>query len=381
MTGICAASNAQSFLPPNMDFELGTTANWTYYAGKVATGHIFTLGAVSATPGLHSLMSGSGTDTYGGFPVVGNGLYSLKLAHDTIDNNADAASYNLHVPAGGSYTLVYHYAAVLQDPGHIPGELPVFDVSAVDSATGTAIPSSSLTLLPTSTGFVSSTIGTMVKYKSWSTGSINLAGYGGSIVTVKFTAAACGSAGHFGYGYIDVSDCIMSAYALPSGATTVGLAGPSDYSSYKWTDATTFSLALGTTKSVTLPAPTVTTKYAVICTPFAGHGTVDTFYTTVTVTPPSTLGTVSMNTANATISVSPNPTSGTVKIQWANQQTGKAEIAITDVTGRIVSKKVITLDAATGEKQIELSDLANGSYFVNVKSESINFSGRITVQK
>ncbi len=172
----------------------------------------------------------------------------------------------------------------------------------------------------------------------------------------------------------------MSSSALPSGAPTVGVAGPKGYASYKWTDAATFTMSYGTTKSVTLTAPTTTTTYAVICTPVAGHGTVDTFYTKVVVTP-STLGTGSLSAASAAISVSPNPTSGDIRIQWANQQTGTAEVAITDVTGRIVSKNTITLDAATGEKQINLRDLNNGIYFVTVKSESINFSGKVAVQK
>src|ERR1039457_3854803 len=117
--GCYLSSNAQSFVPPNMDFELGTTANWTFYRGAVSSGHIYSFTSGAAVPGLHTLMSGAGTEHFGGFPVVDMGSYSLKLAFDTINNNADAASYNIHIPAGTtSYELIYDYAAVLENPGH-----------------------------------------------------------------------------------------------------------------------------------------------------------------------------------------------------------------------------------------------------------------------
>src|SRR4051812_1250245 len=95
LSGACLSANAQSFVPSNIDFELGTTANWTFYRGSVATGHIYTFTSGAAVAGLHTITSGSGTDHFGGFPIVDLGLHSLKLAFDTANNNADGASYNI----------------------------------------------------------------------------------------------------------------------------------------------------------------------------------------------------------------------------------------------------------------------------------------------
>jgi len=297
-------SNAQTFVPPNMDFELGTTANWTFYRGKVATGHVFSITATPAVTGLHTLTSGTGTDAYAGFPVVGHGLYSLKLSHDTIDNNADAASYNIHVPAGGSYSLNYYYAAVLQDTVHAPNNQPVMKVTAIDSATGMVL-SDSLDITPVSPGFTMVT-GTDIFYKPWTSASINLTGYGGHTVIVKFEVGSCGTGAHFGYGYIDVGN----VFYLPS---------------------------LGT--------PSIT------------------------------------GTANGTINIYPNPTSGMLNIQWANQQTGFAELDITDVTGRIVGKSKLNLDVKSGTTQMNIGGLDDGVYVVNIRSASINYSDKIVIQK
>ncbi len=376
--GIYLSSNAQSFVPPNMDFESASAANWTYYAGTVAVGHVYTLTAVSPTAGLHTLTSGSGTDAYGGFPIVGMGSYSLKLARDTTNNNADAATYDIHVPSGASYSLIYHYAAVLEDPGHLPAGQPILQISAVDSATGIALPGA-VDVLPATAGFSISSVGLDVTYKPWTTASFDLAGYGGHTVTMKFTVAGCGTGGHFGYGYIDVSDVFATSYYLPSSATTVTMDAPPGFASYTWTDATTYTAAYGTTPSVTITAPTVTTTYAVIVTPAAGHSTVDTLYTTVHVS--SSLRSTITCGRWPSINIYPNPSSGDVKIQWGEQNTGFAVIEVTDVMGRVVSRSQLNMNKTSGEQHLDLGALNNGIYFVSIKSPTINYREKVVIKK
>ncbi len=227
LQGIYQSSSAQTVVPANLDFETGTTANWEYYRGTVASGHIYSLASSSAVAGLHTITSGSGTDPYGGFPVVGHGTHSLQLAHDTIDNNADAAAYNIHVPTGGSYTLDYYYAAVLQDAAHPFAQQPVLEVSAIDSATGTPVPSASLIISTSTTGLMTSTVDASVRYMPWTAGSIDLTGYGGHTVTLQFTVASCATGGHFGYGYVDVggltSSILTTPAVLTAGTGTINL--------------------------------------------------------------------------------------------------------------------------------------------------------------
>lgn len=280
------SAGAQSFAPPNIDFEAGTAAHWACFAGTVSSGHVYSVTPTAPIPGLHTITSGTGTDFYGAFPEVGHGSHSLKLAKDTGDNNADAASNNIHVPPIGSFILIYQYAAVLQDPAHALGQEPAMTVMAIDSATGAALPGAATTISPmASTGFLLSTAGstsTPVRYKPWTTASLNLAGYAGRTVTLQFAGSGCTTAGHWGYGYVDVSGGFATAIPAPCGLSTMPLMAPAGYASYTWTDSATYTATLGTTATTAVPTPSIPTTYAVILTPTAGHGTVDTFYTTIT---------------------------------------------------------------------------------------------------
>lgn len=378
LAGTCLSATAQSFIPPNLDFESGTTANWNYYSGTVATGFIYTMSSVTPSTGHQELMSGSVIDTFGGFPTVGTGSYSLKLNGPFSGYRADAASYNIALPGTGTYSLIYQYAAVLQDPAHMSTHQPVFEVQAIDSTTGTVF-FDSIIYDPTP-GFTlsTSTVVPGTYYKAWTNVSVDLSAYSGKTVTMKFVAAGCSDGGHFGYAYIDLADLFETYTMLALHATSVTLGGPAGYAAYKWTDAATFTMSYGTTKTVTIPAPAVKTKYALILTPATGHGTVDTVYKTVDIAP--TLGAGSLSVATG-FTINPNPTSGYMNIRWSNQPTGNADLKITDVTGRTVSQSVLNMDAASGQHQLNLSSLANGTYFVTIKSESIDYSNKIVVQK
>lgn len=374
----CAA-NAQSIIPSNFDFELGTTVGWTYYRGAVASGHIFSLSSCSPATGLHEITSGSGTDAYGGFPVVGVGSHSLKLSHDTISNNADGASYNVAIPAGTtSYDLVYHYALVLQDAAHTVADLPEFELAAIDSNTGMAIATAPVEINSGFSGMTPSSSGMGIKYLPWTSASLDLTGHEGHTVIFKFMVAACGTAGHFGYAYIDVSGCFERAYDLAPLATTSPLHGPAGYASYRWTDSATYTASLGTTASISISAPVVTTTYALIVTPIAGHGTVDTFYTTIRVNPSLGSGTVA---SRSLIQVYPNPTRGMASIQWTGLTTGTADVEVKDVAGHVVRTTMLSIAGASGQGNVDLTSLADGTYFISIRTGDIEQTTKVVLQK
>ncbi len=270
--------------------------------------HTYSMAPCSATPGLHTITSGTGTDAYGGFPVVGTGSYSLKLAHDTINFNADAAAYFIHVPATGSYNFNYSYAAVLQNAGHAPSNLPVFEVNVFDStAPLTLISALGMYVVPNSTGFVQSTVDTTVHYKGWTNTSINFTGYAGHTMIVSFTVGSCSSGGaHFGYAYIDATGLTMNA------STSVANSSAS---------------------------------------------------------------------TNGSFNLFPNPTSGRINLQWANQATGNADVDVYDMTGRRMGNFQLAMNETSGQKEINLGYLNDGMYMLNIRSQSVNYSGRTVIQK
>src|SRR5690606_1188794 len=106
-----------------------------------------------------------------------------------------------------NYSLVYRYAAVLQNPGHTAAAQPRFEVKAYDSATNLPIPCAQYSYVPGSNlpGFTLSSVGSNVWYKSWTTSSLNLSGLAGKTIAVDFASGDCSLQGHFGYGYVDMS--------------------------------------------------------------------------------------------------------------------------------------------------------------------------------
>jgi uncharacterized protein YjdB len=291
--------NADAQCPPNIDFESGLTTDWQYFTGTVATGPIYTMSPSGPTTNYHTLTTGTGLDAYGGFPIVGTGVHSIQVLNEVTGSRASRARYYIQVPIGGTYSFIYRYAVVLNYPGtgsHTIAQMPTFVMNASDSLTGAPVACAQYNYVagPVA-GFTLSALtapsdGTAVYYKPWTTGNLKLSGLGGSTIQLDVLAAGCSPGAHFGYGYFDMS-CGLYATLVAGCGTSTTLTGPDGYVSYSWSDSATFTIPYGTTQTVVVPTPTVTTTYAVILTPVSGFGCTDTLYTTVTpslVVPPIT---------------------------------------------------------------------------------------------
>jgi len=189
--GCVFAAHAQ---PPNIDFETGTYANWLYYTGSCCPIVTPTGGTSTPVATRHTLTTGSATDPYGGFPIVSPwGLgYSMKLGNDGTGAQAERARYYVHIPSGSSsYSLIYHYAVVLQDPSHSLSDQPRLEVKAYDSATGLIVPCDSFCYIAGGSlpGFSVASTGSSVYYRPWATGNLKLYGLGGRTIAVDFAAA------------------------------------------------------------------------------------------------------------------------------------------------------------------------------------------------
>ncbi|MCD6011497.1 MAG: surface protein [Flavipsychrobacter sp.] len=85
--------------------------------------------------------------------------------------------------------------------------------------------------------------------------------------------------------------------------------------------------------------------------------------------------------AEAVLSVYPNPTSGNVNVKWENQETGACKLVVSDIIGREVYHTTLNINEASGETQVNLSDLKDGIYMIMLKSESIHYSGRLIIRQ
>ena len=290
-----------SFCPPNINFESGNFSNWYLYKGTCCPISTSTLSG--AVLNRHTLTSGNGVDQYGGFPVVvpGGGSYSLKLGNDSIGAQAERARYYVHVPSGpGKFILLYRYAVVFEDPGHNTTDQPRFEVTAFDSATNTPIACNQHIYVSSSglPGFNLSPVSGQanVFYKPWTTASLDLTGYGGKTVAVDFASGDCDLGGHFGYGYVDINCGLFQIYAANcNGSPQITLTGPPGYKSYTWMDSS-LTTVIDTQKTVTIQAPSGTSKFAVILVPYPGFGCPDTLFTDYIVIPDTITATASPDT-------------------------------------------------------------------------------------
>lgn len=285
-------ASGQKTCPANIDFEAGSFSNWQCYIGETdVKNNKNEITVTSSTPvtGRHTLYAkGAATvlDPYGLFPVNppdGSG-FAVRLGNDIKGGEAERITYQLTVPASAKdASFTYRYAVVFEDPGHVANEQPRFIARMLDVQTNTYLPCASNEYIATASlpGFKTSPVAGSVKYKPWSSVFLNLGAYAGKTLQLEFTTADCTQGGHWGYAYVDVGDCDVSATAHydcnPNIAT---FTGPAGFQEYRWYDDN-FSRLLGTGENLVLdPAPEIN-NINVIVVPFNGFGCSDTLQASI----------------------------------------------------------------------------------------------------
>jgi gliding motility-associated-like protein len=284
--------------PPNIDFETGSFNRWTCYTGNtVALNNQFN--AINLFPSggpranYHTMYSratnGGELDFYGGFPVVcpnGSG-YSVKLGNTSGGAEAEGLSFEFTIPAGrNTYSLIYHYAVVFQDPNHLEFQQPRLVLEVMNVSDNQRIDCSSFTFFPNGSplpGFFQSPNGdsTPVWCKDWSAVTINLNNMAGKTIRLFFKTGDCTFRRHFGYAYIDVNtECsseFVGATYCPDD-TAVNVVAPYGYQNYTWFNSN-FSQTIGSGQTIRFsPPPPVGTTIAVQLIPYNGYGCQDTLY-------------------------------------------------------------------------------------------------------
>jgi gliding motility-associated-like protein len=317
--------------PPNIDFETGTFNNWKCYVGSTSAVNDENVISLSQTTGpipdrhtmYDALLQPNEVDYYGGFPVNcpnGSG-HSVRLGNDRGGGEAEGISYEFTIPDNqNTYSLIYHYAVVFQDPNHLEFQQPRLVIEAANATDNEPIYCSSFTFIPYGSllpGFFISPIirdTTNVWCKDWSAVSINLNGNAGKTIRLTFKTADCTFTRHFGYAYIDVNSECSSEFAGAAYCpddTAVRITAPYGYQGYTWFN-NNFTQTIGTEQSIVFkPPPPAGSKVAVEVVPYDGYGCRDTLYAllidTLTVTANAGKDTLSCNQNPVPIGVTPRP--------------------------------------------------------------------------
>jgi gliding motility-associated-like protein len=329
LTWGCFSASAQD-CPPNIDFENGTFSGWTCWTGSVAavgSSNVITLtqsgGPVSDRHTMITAGAASGVDPFGGFPVScpnGSG-HSIKLGNTSGGGEAEGVSYEFTIPTNrNTYTLIYNYAVVFQDPNHQQNEQPRMETEVTNVTDNTVISCASFTFFPygsTLPGFiVSPNPGgtTPVLCKDWTAVSVNLDGNAGKTVRLFFKTADCTFRRHFGYAYIDVnSECsgtFVGATYCP-GDTAINVLAPYGYQGYTWYNST-LTQVLGNEQILNFkPPPPAGTIVGVKLIPYNGYGCPQTLFAqlvdTLTVVAHAGADTISCNRSPVPIGTPPKP--------------------------------------------------------------------------
>lgn len=299
---------------PNIGFEQGNTSGWQCFTGSNTNGSpvINTLGQVNGrhtvTPngaGLTYTPTFNGTsDPYSLLPIVcpyiGYGSHSLRLGNDGAGSEAEKVRATFAV-SSASASLIYRYAAVMENPQHASSDQPflefnVWDNGPINSPYASPIKvtcSSILFQTPASSanlpqGWFVSPTNASVFCSRWIPVSVNLGTLNGHLVTVEFTTADCTLGGHFGYAYVDLN-CgafsVVTGYC--PGSTAATLYGPPGFNTYIWDTAGTGMpyIASGPADSLIVFSPDSNIIYSLVVIPPGLNVCADTLYDTIHVQP------------------------------------------------------------------------------------------------
>lgn len=209
------------YCPYNMDFESGNTSSWL-------------------VSGDYQITSGTGTDPYGGFPVVcPGGNFSLRLNDDNTScsginkkvNFNSTAQRTISILSSNSIVKINYAGVLLLFPhpqiaaANIRIELydqmnnPITSHSVCYASPPNAVISSSFTSSSTSTiqGWQICNAGQYpTVYLPWQTKAFNLSSYIGQNVIIKLSADWCLYDYDWGYAYFDVCCDSTCSFATPS---------------------------------------------------------------------------------------------------------------------------------------------------------------------
>ncbi|RYZ23077.1 MAG: PKD domain-containing protein [Chitinophagaceae bacterium] len=300
---VAAARTSTFSCPANLDAEAGTFQFWETNVGF--TDDLNNINQITlngswlpnaGTPGRHQMVdrNTNSIDPYGLFPVnpPTGGRYAIKIGNDgdlgtctgtpCPDARAEAVRYKIQVPQNATdASLTFSYAVVLENPLaavnlHENWEQPRFKVRLYDPITNEVLPCANFTFVADGPlpGFFDSPnpkrADARVRCKPWSSVYVNLSNYAGRQLFLEFTTGDCTRKGHFGYAYVDVLTCGISAQAEYDCATPQNsrLVGPPGFQTYEWYNSN-FSSVVATGQVATVGVPTTPgTQYWLVATPY-----------------------------------------------------------------------------------------------------------------
>lgn len=352
----------------NIGFEQNNFGGWVGATGVE--------GAITA----EGIMEGRHTITSAGFdpivptiPMVAPGSnYSVRLGNDGTDYEVDRLTTSFLVTESNTL-FSYQFAVILEDPNHTIEEQPRFEIAAFDQQ-GELIPCTYYLVIAAEEieGFQS--LGD-IRYRDWSTVSLDLSEYIGQEVTIRFTTIDCAKGGHFGYAYID-AECMVAELSLSCNdeevcaepnaycaeASNYTLTAPPGFNNYMWSTGEN-------TRSIELNDPSPGAYYSVSFNNFTtgefGDCMVSLDITLPNPSPPPIIPIDDNVYICRDEAITLDAGSGFIQYNWSTgldtqfivaNNTGNYSVTVTDVNGCRAQKDILVSKGILPEIELDKTD-------------------------
>ena len=181
-----------------------------------------------------------------------------------------------------------------------------------------------------------------------------------------FTTVACESVTGVTVGSVTANSAVIS-WTAPTGATRFVV----NYGFQGFDQGTGSFDTVENATSCTLSGLTANTPYDVYVRTLCEGGTASAWSSVVNFTTSRSTGIDDVNAAN--VSLYPNPASSTVTLKGIE---GKATVTVVDMNGRKAGEWTVN----EGELTIDVTDMAQGAYFVRIVGEQVNAIRKLIVR-
>ncbi|MCR4659337.1 MAG: gliding motility-associated C-terminal domain-containing protein [Bacteroidales bacterium] len=187
---------------------------------------------------------------------------AVRLGNWLVGAQGEAVDYAIRVDTLDFSTIIFSYAAVMENPEHSADAQPLLYIQVLDTL-GNAIDTQCVYARFVSSydlGWNRAPHDSTILWKEWTSVGLNLTPYHGQTIVLRITTLDCAQWGHYGYAYFTL-DCANGGITILTCGTddtyTYASIPGFDHRWYTATDTTTFSTA----DTITLPASQTATIF------------------------------------------------------------------------------------------------------------------------
>ncbi len=175
---------------------------------------------------------------------------TVRLGNSNAGAEWEAINYAVNIDTMSNAILILKYAAVLQNPDHVPSNQPRFSFDLLDLSmqpVGSACAHADF-IASDSMGWAQYNY---IMWKDWTTVGFDLSEFHGQTLNLYFKTRDCAQGGHFGYAYFTTQCATRQIIAQECGIVDTNTFTAPEGFNYQWTDPQ--GNTISTSRTITVP--------------------------------------------------------------------------------------------------------------------------------